>query len=143
MRLSSLRCPFVTSLLMLLAFSVTAHARQATPEVTADSQIRSAIKTAYGKFKGLNEGKNADYIPALAKVPSELFGIVLVTSEGKVYTEGDFDHLFSIQSISKVFTMAKFSRRPERRQSRTMSASMRRGMSSIPSPRSSNTKDRR
>jgi glutaminase len=55
----------------------------------------------------LKEGKNADYIPALAKVDSNLFGIAVVTTDGKVYTAGDLKTEVSIQSISKVFTMAQ------------------------------------
>ncbi len=65
------------------------------------------VKAAYDKYKGLREGKNADYIPALAKVDPNLFGIVLVTVDGKVYTAGDIKTEVSIQSISKVFTMAR------------------------------------
>ena len=55
----------------------------------------------------LKEGKNADYIPALAKVDPNLFGIAVVTADGKVYTAGDIKTEVSIQSISKVFTMAQ------------------------------------
>lgn len=71
------------------------------------TEVDAALNQAYTKYKGLQEGKNADYIPALAKVPSQYFGIALVTVDGKVYTIGDIDKLFSIQSISKVFTMAQ------------------------------------
>ena len=66
-----------------------------------------ALQAAYEKYKGLQEGKNADYIPALAKVDPNIFGIVLVTVDGKVYTVGDITSEVSIQSISKVFTMAR------------------------------------
>ncbi len=59
------------------------------------------------KFRTLKEGKNADYIPALAKVDPNLFGIAVVTTDGKVYTAGDVKTEVSIQSISKVFTMAQ------------------------------------
>ena len=38
----------------------------------------AAVKAAYDQYKGLNEGKNADYIPALAQVPSNYFGIAVV-----------------------------------------------------------------
>src|SRR5262245_46367415 len=69
--------------------------------------IDRVLKEAHAKFAGLSEGANADYIPALAKVPAKLFGIALVTPDGKVHTVGDSDALFSIQSISKVFTMAR------------------------------------
>ncbi|HQY69414.1 MAG TPA: glutaminase A [Pseudomonadales bacterium] len=69
--------------------------------------INAALDAAYEKYRGLQEGKNADYIPALAKVDPELYGIALVTADGKVYTKGDVSSEVSIQSISKVFTMAK------------------------------------
>ena len=73
----------------------------------APAQIDSAMKAAYDKYKDSKEGKNADYIPALAKVDSNIYGIALVTTDGKVYTAGDVKSEVSIQSISKVFTMAK------------------------------------
>jgi glutaminase len=66
----------------------------------------TAVKAAFEQYRGLEEGKNADYIPALAKVNSNYFGIALVTVGGQVYTAGDITPTFSIQSISKVFTMA-------------------------------------
>ena len=65
------------------------------------------MDAAYAKFRTLREGKNADYIPALAKVDPNLFGIALITVDGKVYTAGDLTTEVSIQSISKVFTMAQ------------------------------------
>jgi glutaminase len=71
------------------------------------AQIDSAVKAAYDKYKDLQEGKNADYIPALAKVDSKIYGIAVVTTDGKAYTAGDLKSEVSIQSISKVFTMAK------------------------------------
>ena len=57
-------------------------------------------------FKGDTSGKNADYIPYLAQVNSKLFGIAVVTTDNQVYTVGDISYSFSIQSISKVFTLA-------------------------------------
>ncbi len=57
--------------------------------------------------KAVQEGKNADYIPALAKVPSELFGIVIVTVDGQVYEVGDTRTEFSIQSAAKPFVLAR------------------------------------
>ena len=71
------------------------------------AEIQAALDGAYAKYKDLKEGKNADYIPALAKVDSNIYGIALVTTDGKVYTAGDIKSEVSIQSISKVFTMAK------------------------------------
>jgi glutaminase len=71
------------------------------------ASIQAALDSAYAQFKDLKEGANADYIPALAKVDSNIFGIALVTADGRVYTKGDVSSEVSIQSISKVFTMAK------------------------------------
>ncbi len=81
-------------------------AASALPGYT-EADIKAALQAAYDKYKDLQEGKNADYIPALAKVDSKIYGIALVTTDGKVYTAGDVESRVSIQSISKVFTMAK------------------------------------
>ena len=87
----------------LVVFGLGATAAQAqTP-----AEIQGALDAAYAKYKDLKEGKNADYIPALAKVDSKIYGIALVTTDGKVYTAGDIKSEVSIQSISKVFTLAK------------------------------------
>lgn len=80
-------------------------AAPATAQSPAD--VEAALKAAHAKFKDLKEGANADYIPALAKVDPNIFGIVVVTTDGKVYTIGDATSEVSIQSISKVFTMAR------------------------------------
>ena len=76
-------------------------------EARATGEIQKAIDAAYAKYRTLEDGKNADYIPALANVDPNLFGIALVTADGKVYTAGDVKTEVSIQSISKVFTMAQ------------------------------------
>ena len=76
-------------------------------DAQAAGDVQRAVDAAYAKFKDLREGKNADYIPALAKVDPNLFGIAVVTVDGKVYTAGDVKTEVSIQSISKVFTMAE------------------------------------
>ncbi|MFH6965584.1 glutaminase A [Flavobacterium sp. FlaQc-28] len=69
--------------------------------------IENTLNEAFDKFKDLKEGKNADYIKELANVDPNIFGIALVTADGAVYTKGDITSMVSIQSISKVFTMAK------------------------------------
>lgn len=51
------------------------------------------------------QGKVADYIPALAKVPAEKFGMVVRLANGKEFQIGDAKEQFSIQSISKLFTL--------------------------------------
>jgi glutaminase len=70
-------------------------------------EIQAALDAAHAKYRDLSEGANADYIPALAKVDSKIYGIALVMTDGKVYAAGDVKSEVSIQSISKVFTMAK------------------------------------
>jgi len=87
------------------ALAVCAAGLTLAAQSTADPQ--TAVNNAFNQFKGLKEGKNADYIPALAKVDPNLFGIALITVDGKVYTAGDIKTEVSIQSISKVFTMAQ------------------------------------
>jgi glutaminase A len=71
------------------------------------AEIQQAVDAAYAKFRTLKEGKNGDYIPALAKVDPDLFGIAVVTNDGRVYVAGDVKSEVSIQSISKVLTMAQ------------------------------------
>ena len=61
---------------------------------------------AHERFKSIGEGKNADYIPALAEVPGDLFGVCVVGATGTAYTAGDTEYEFSIQSVSKPFVFA-------------------------------------
>ncbi len=68
--------------------------------------VEAVVREAYEKFKSDTNGKNADYIPYLAQVDSKLFGIAVVTTDNQVFTLGDVNYSFSIQSISKVFTLA-------------------------------------
>jgi glutaminase len=84
-----------------------AVAASSLPVGAQQPNVQAAVDAAYAKFRTLKEGKNADYIPALAKVDPNLFGIAVVTADGKVYTAGDIKTEVSIQSISKVFTMAQ------------------------------------
>jgi len=91
------------------ALATLVAAALAAPAAWAQTpaEIQAALDAAHAKYKDIQEGKNADYIPALAKVDSKIYGIALVTTDGKVYTAGDVKSEVSIQSISKVFTMAK------------------------------------
>lgn len=80
----------------------------AQPSAAMDAKkIQATLDEAYKKFKDVKEGKNADYIPALAKVDPNLFGIALITVDGQVFTAGDAKSEVAIESISKVFTVAK------------------------------------
>jgi len=80
---------------------------QSTAAQPATSDLQRVVNEAYAKFKDDKSGKNADYIPYLASVPSNLFAVVIVTADGQVFSAGDIDYAFSIQSCSKVFTMAQ------------------------------------
>jgi glutaminase len=77
-----------------------------SPVAPTKEQVQAAVNEAYEKFKNNTEGKNADYIPELSKVDPKLYGIAIVTADGQTITAGDVDKAFSIQSISKVFSMA-------------------------------------
>uniref|UniRef100_Q01VF8 Glutaminase n=1 Tax=Solibacter usitatus (strain Ellin6076) TaxID=234267 RepID=Q01VF8_SOLUE len=68
--------------------------------------VKRAVDEAYAKFRSDTTGKNADYIPYLAQVDSKLFGVSVVTTDNESYSVGDTSYAFSIQSISKVFTLA-------------------------------------
>lgn len=67
-------------------------------------QMRSLIDEAYEKFKDDKAGKNADYIPYLARVDSKLFGIAACMPDGEIIAVGDCDYIFGIESVSKVMT---------------------------------------
>jgi glutaminase len=79
---------------------------QRSPVAPRAELVKATVNEAYDKFKSEKGGKNADYIPILAKVPSNLFGIAVVSTDNQVYSTGDVSYSFSIQSISKVFTLA-------------------------------------
>jgi glutaminase len=98
----------ISRTLLRLALPGVAATVALTPvQAQTPANIATVLNETYSKFKTLQEGKNADYIPALAAVDPKIFGIALVTTDGKVYTAGDIKSEVSIQSISKVFTLAK------------------------------------
>jgi len=98
----------ISRTLLRLSLPAVAAIVALTPvQAQSPANIATVLNETYSKFKTLQEGKNADYIPALAKVDPKIFGIALVTTDGKVYTAGDVKSEVSIQSISKVFTLAK------------------------------------
>lgn len=67
-------------------------------------QLQEALQQAHEHFRNENSGKNADYIPYLASVPSSLFGIAATLPDGTTLTVGDCDYEFGIESVSKVPT---------------------------------------
>lgn len=67
------------------------------------SPFRSYLHQLHSKYRDLNEGKVASYIPELALAKPEWFGICAVTVDGQLFEVGDCDQLFTLQSISKAF----------------------------------------
>jgi len=95
-----------TALIIVTFGSVPLYAQRRSPVAPKEEQLKAAVNDAYKLFKSDAAGKNADYIPYLAHVDPKLFGIAVVTTDNKSYILGDVDYSFSIQSISKVFTLA-------------------------------------
>jgi glutaminase len=89
----------------LLLVAVPTHL-QARENLPGAAELEAAVQAAYDQFKDVKDGANANYIPELDKVPSDLFGVAIVTAKGEVYAAGDVDYAFSIQSVSKPFTAA-------------------------------------
>jgi glutaminase len=70
------------------------------------ASVQQALEDAYNLYRSNTDGKNSQVYPALARVPSDLFGICLVSASGKVYSVGASDAEFSIMSVSKPFVFA-------------------------------------
>ncbi len=95
-------------ILTLMVYTLClANVANAQENLLTKSNIDKVLKDAYEKFKDVKEGANADYIKELATVDPNIFGISLVTVDGQVFELGDITSMVSIQSVSKVFTMAK------------------------------------
>lgn len=77
-----------------------------TGHLPPQQEIEELVEEAYARFKSNKDGKNSQVYPALAKVPSELFGICIVGTSGNVYAIGDSDYEFTIMSVSKPFIFA-------------------------------------
>jgi len=94
----------------LLAASIGTRASVAqtkrSPVAPNRERVEAVVREAYEKFRSDTNGKNADYIPYLAQVDSKMFGVAVVTTDNQVFTIGEVNYSFSIQSISKVFTLA-------------------------------------
>ena len=68
------------------------------------SQIKEAAQEAYEMYKSNTDGKNADYIPYLANIDKNLFGISICLLDGSIIQLGDSEYRFGIESVSKVHT---------------------------------------
>lgn len=95
----------MTILLFLWCLSSYTYAVSSSPSSQA---IQQTLQEVYQKYQGVQRGQNAQYIPELAKVNPKLFAITVVTVEGEMYSVGDAQVAFPIESITKIFlyTMA-------------------------------------
>jgi glutaminase len=81
-------------------------ARGLQKQAAMPALLHNYLADLHASLIGRREGAVATYIPELAKVDPDRFGICLVTMDGIAYGAGDVDHLFTIQSISKAFVYA-------------------------------------
>ena len=71
------------------------------------SSLETILQEIVAEMRGMpDRGEVASYIPELARVDPNAFGLVVVTADGSIAAAGDSEAPFSIQSISKVFTLA-------------------------------------
>ncbi|MEM0952740.1 MAG: glutaminase A [Pseudomonadota bacterium] len=96
----------ITVCLGIIAILCASTSVRADNQGFTSQQLQSAVDSAYASFKDLKEGANANYIPILDKVPSDLFAVVIATRNGDIYSAGDVGYRYSIQSVSKPFTAA-------------------------------------
>ena len=69
-------------------------------------EVERLVTEAYELYRSNEEGTNSQVYPALAQVPSSLFGVSVVGTSGEVFAVGDADHEFAIMSVSKPFVFA-------------------------------------
>src|SRR5438128_484893 len=89
-----------------VAAPLSSFGQKASPVAPGRAQVEAVVKEAYNKFQSNTSGKNADYIPYLAQVDSRMFGIAVVSTDNQAFSIGEVNYAFSIQSISKVYTLA-------------------------------------
>lgn len=77
-----------------------------TGHLPSAGEIVKLIDEVYARYRSNTDGRNSQVYPALAEVPSTLFGVCIVGTNGEVYAVGDAEHEFSIMSVSKPFVFA-------------------------------------
>jgi glutaminase len=70
------------------------------------AEIEGLLEGLHAAHEANRDGTVADYIPELTKVPPDLFGLAVTTTDGRTIGVGDCHAPFTIQSVSKVFTFA-------------------------------------
>ena len=77
-----------------------------TGRLPMSEMVQALVDEAHARFKDNEDGKNASHYPALALVPSDLFGICITGVGGQEFVAGDVDTDFTIMSVAKPFTLA-------------------------------------
>jgi len=77
-----------------------------TGHLPTPDEVKRLVDEAHARFQSNTDGENSQVYPALARVPSDLFGICVAGTNGDVYAVGDTDFDFSIMSVSKPFLFA-------------------------------------
>jgi len=68
--------------------------------------VRALVAEAHERYRTNAEGANSRVYPALAQIPSDLFGVCVVGTSGNVYAAGEAEAEFSIMSVAKPFVFA-------------------------------------
>ncbi len=77
--------------------------RADSPTPAQELNLQSVVDQIYEKYRNVNEGAVATYIPELGKANPDDFAICLTTVGGKMFRAGDFNNEFTIQSMCKPF----------------------------------------
>jgi glutaminase len=80
--------------------------RVSTGTLPPDTDVQAIIVAGYERYLRLDEGAVADYIPALAAASPSAFGVCVAGVRGRLFSVGDADQEFAIESISKLFVFA-------------------------------------
>jgi glutaminase len=68
--------------------------------------VQRLVSEAHTRFKSNTDGQTSQVYPALARAPSDLFGVCVAGTSGRIYAAGDVDYPFTIMSVSKPFVFA-------------------------------------
>lgn len=77
-----------------------------TGTLPPSDQAARLVTEAHQRFSSVTTGRNSEVYPALARVPSDLFGICIAGADGRIFAVGDAEHEFTIMSVSKPFIFA-------------------------------------
>lgn len=98
-----MRAKLASILVFCMSITSTNLLAESNTATLSSSEIKQTLVDVYQKYKNVKDGKNADYIPELAKVNPNYFTIVIATPDGKIESIGNSDVPFAIESISKPF----------------------------------------